>query len=42
MPWTNGDSHDGKGDYSYGYQPGGGEPDVKEMLEEMYNEATDE
>ena len=42
MPWTNGESHDGKGDYSYGYQPGGGEPDVKEMLEEMYNEATGE
>jgi Mn-containing catalase len=38
QPWTGGTSPDGNGEFSYGYQPGGGEPDVKEMLERMYNE----
>ena len=41
-PWTSGVSPDGKGEFSFGYQPGGGSPDVEETIEEMYNEATSE
>ena len=36
-PWTQGQSHDGKGEFSYGRQPGNDEPDVDEMIDEMYN-----
>ncbi|MFC6835253.1 manganese catalase family protein [Halomarina ordinaria] len=36
--WTQGASPDGKGEFSFGYQPGGGAPDVDEMLDEMYND----
>jgi Mn-containing catalase len=35
--WTQGDSFDGKGEFSYGEQPGG-EPDLDEVIEEMHNE----
>jgi Mn-containing catalase len=42
MPWTRGTSFDGEGEFSFGYQPGGGRPDVKETIGEMYNAATDE
>jgi Mn-containing catalase len=40
-PWTQGTSFDGEGEFSFGYQPGGGEPDVEAMLEEMYNAVND-
>ena len=40
QPWTTGASPDGHGEFSFGQQPGGGEPDVKEMLDEMFNAAT--
>jgi Mn-containing catalase len=42
MPWTTGTSFDGKGEFSFGFQPGGGRPDVEESIAEMYNSATDE
>ncbi|WP_433623901.1 manganese catalase family protein [Halomicrococcus sp. NG-SE-24] len=39
--WTDGPSFDGKGEFSFGTQPGGGTPDLQETIEEMYNEASD-
>ncbi|RBI64072.1 catalase [halophilic archaeon] len=39
--WTEGPSFDGKGEFSFGTQPGGGTPDLQETIEEMYNEASD-
>lgn len=36
--WTQGESPDGKGEFSFGYQPGNDMPDVEEMIDEMYNE----
>ena len=41
-PWTSGTSFDGKGEFSFGRQPGGGQPDIKEMISEMYNKASDQ
>ncbi|MFC7203213.1 manganese catalase family protein [Haloferax namakaokahaiae] len=41
MPWTSGESFDGKSEFSFGYQPGGGMPSVEKTIEEMHNEATD-
>ena len=39
QPWTGGESPDGKGEFSYSpQQPGGGTPDLDEMIDEMYNE----
>ncbi|WP_123623574.1 manganese catalase family protein [Halorubrum sp. CSM-61] len=39
QPWTQGEAPDGKGEFSYTpRQPGGGSPDLKEMIDEMYNE----
>lgn len=39
QPWTQGDAPDGKGEFSYTpQQPGGGNPDLDEMIDEMYNE----
>ena len=38
--WTEGTSIDGKGEFSYGRQPGGGEPDIEKMIEEMYNDVS--
>jgi len=38
QPWTAGASFDGKGEFSFGYQPGGGEPDLEKAIEEMHNE----
>jgi len=37
-PWTQGESPDGKGEFSYGRQPGNGFADVEEMIDEMHNE----
>ena len=36
--WTQGESIDGNGEFSYGDQPGGGEPDLDEVIEAMHNE----
>lgn len=36
--WTQGESVDGNGEFSYGRQPGGGEPDLDEVIEAMHNE----
>ncbi|MFC7139743.1 manganese catalase family protein [Halosimplex aquaticum] len=38
--WTQGTSIDGEGEFSYGFQPGGGTAIVEEVIEEMHNEAT--
>ena len=38
--WTQGTSIDGKGEFSYGFQPGGGTGVVEEAIEEMYNHAS--
>lgn len=38
--WTQGESIDGTGEFSYGHQPGGGAPDLDEVIEEMHNEVT--
>jgi Mn-containing catalase len=38
QPWTTGASFDGKGEFSFGYQPGGGEPDLEKAIEEMHNQ----
>ncbi|MFC4358220.1 manganese catalase family protein [Halobium salinum] len=39
QPWTQGEAPDGKGEFSYTpRQPGGGQPDLDEMIDEMYNE----
>ncbi|MFC6725402.1 manganese catalase family protein [Halobium palmae] len=39
QPWTQGEAPDGKGEFSYTpQQPGGGQPDLDEMIDEMYNE----
>lgn len=35
--WTTGESPDGKGEFSFGYQPGNDHPDLDEMIDEMYN-----
>ncbi|WP_276299626.1 manganese catalase family protein [Halorussus lipolyticus] len=40
--WTEGESFDGKGEFSFGNQPGGGNPQLEKTIEEMYNEATSE
>ncbi len=37
QPWTQGTSFDGKGEFSFGRQPGNDEPDIEETIEEMYN-----
>jgi Mn-containing catalase len=38
-PWTQGESPDGKGEFSYTpRQPGGSSTDLDEMIDEMYNE----
>jgi Mn-containing catalase len=37
--WTEGESPDGKGEFSFGYQPGNDTPDLDEMIDEMYNDA---
>jgi Mn-containing catalase len=39
--WTEGTSIDGEGEFSYGFQPGGGTPAVEKAIAEMYNEATE-
>jgi Mn-containing catalase len=39
-PWTEGTSFDGKGEFSFGTQPGGGNPQLDKVMTEMYNEAT--
>jgi Mn-containing catalase len=36
--WTQGESVDGHGEFSYGEQPGGGEPDLDEVIDAMHNE----
>ncbi len=36
--WTQGESIDGKGEFTYGEQPGGGEPDLDEVIDAMHNE----
>jgi Mn-containing catalase len=39
QPWTGGESPDGKSEFDYTpRQPGGGQPDLDEMIDEMYNE----
>lgn len=38
--WTQGKSIDGKSEFSYGRQPGGGKPDLDEVIEEMHNEVS--
>ncbi len=39
QPWTQGAAPDGEGDFEYSpEQPGGNEPDVDEMIDEMHNE----
>ncbi|MDZ5810910.1 manganese catalase family protein [Halorubrum sp. AD140] len=39
QPWTQGEAPDGKGEFSYApRQPGGGAPDLKAAIDEMYNE----
>jgi Mn-containing catalase len=35
--WTTGESPDGEGEFSFGYQPGNDHPDLDEMIDEMYN-----
>jgi len=41
QPWTQGDAPDGTGEFSYTpQQPGGGKPDLDEMIDEMYNEVS--
>ena len=38
QPWTEGESPDGKGEFGYRPdQPGGGPPDLAEVIEEMHN-----
>ena len=37
--WTEGESPDGNGEFSFGYQPGNDVPDLDEMIDEMYNES---
>jgi Mn-containing catalase len=38
-PWTQGEAPDGKGEFSYlPDQPGGGEPDLDAVIDEMHNE----
>ncbi|QLG63815.1 manganese catalase family protein [Halorarum salinum] len=38
-PWTEGTSFDGKEEFTYSPdQPGGGPPDLEEVIDEMYNE----
>ena len=39
--WTQGTSIDGEGEFSYGFQPGGGTPAVEKAIKEMYNEASE-
>jgi Mn-containing catalase len=36
--WTQGDSIDGKGEFSFGRQPGGGEPNLEETVADLFNE----
>lgn len=36
--WTQGESVDGKEEFSYGRQPGGGTPDLEEVIDAMHNE----
>ncbi|WP_049902847.1 manganese catalase family protein [Halococcus agarilyticus] len=36
--WTQGESIDGEGEFSYGRQPGGGEPDLDDVIDAMHNE----
>ncbi len=38
--WTQDTSIDGKGEFSFGYQPGGGSGLVEEAIEEMHNHAS--
>ncbi|MFC4989743.1 MULTISPECIES: manganese catalase family protein [Saliphagus] len=38
MPWTQGESPDGKGEFSFTDQPGGGTADLEAVIEEMHNE----
>jgi Mn-containing catalase len=38
--WTEGVSIDGKGEFSFGNQPGGGNPRLETVIEEMCNEAS--
>ena len=38
--WTEGESIDGEGEFSFGRQPGGGPPDLEAAMAEMYNEVT--
>jgi Mn-containing catalase len=39
QPWTSGTAPDGKGEFSFlSEQPGGGEPDLKAVIDEMHNE----
>jgi Mn-containing catalase len=38
--WTEGVSIDGKDEFSFGTQPGGGNPQLEKAVEEMYNEAS--
>jgi len=41
QPWTQGDAPDGTGEFSYTpQQPGGGKPDLDEMIDELYNEVS--
>jgi Mn-containing catalase len=37
-PWTEGTAPDGKGEFSYGFQPGTGDPDLDEVVAELYSE----
>ena len=39
--WTEGVSFDGKEEFSFGNQPGGGNPQLEKAIAEMYNEATE-
>ena len=39
--WTQGTSIDGEGEFSFGYQPGGGNPQLEETIKQMYNEANE-
>ncbi len=38
--WTEGVSIDGKSEFSFGTQPGGGNPQLEKAIKEMYNEAS--
>ena len=38
--WTEGVSIDGKGEFSFGTQPGGGNPQLEKTIKQMYNEAS--